>query len=183
MINAIKGDLQEALAELYAASKLGEGAILVVGCSTSEVIGERIGTAGSEEAASAIFGTIGDFCRERGIYIAAQCCEHLNRALVVEKELYLRDRLTRVNAVPRRKAGGAFATEAYARMQDPVLVESIEADFGIDIGHTLIGMHLKTVAVPVRTSITAIGEAPIVLARTRCKYIGGERAGYDPDLG
>lgn len=183
MINAIKNDLSTALKELYATAKPGEGAILVVGCSTSEVIGKRIGTAGSEEAARAIFSAIGDFCRERGIFLAAQCCEHLNRALVVERELYVRDRLTRVNAIPRRNAGGAFATEAYAGMRNPVLVESIQADFGLDIGHTLIGMHLRAVAVPVRTSVTAIGEAPLVCARTRCKYIGGERAEYDSSLG
>lgn len=183
MIDKIKRDLYSALTELYAASKLGEGAILVVGCSTSEVIGKRIGTAGSEDAACAIFATVRDFCRERRGFIAAQCCEHLNRALVVERELCARDRLSRVNAVPRRNAGGAFATEAYAQMRNPVLVEAISADFGIDIGNTLIGMHLKRVAVPVRAAVTAIGEAPIVLARTRCPYIGGERATYDPELG
>jgi len=183
MINSIKRDLSAALAELYAASKLEAGAILVVGCSTSEVIGQRIGTAGSEEAARAIFDAINAFCRERGVFLAAQCCEHLNRALVVERALWVRERLVRVNAIPRRNAGGAFATEAYGGMEEPVMVESIQADFGVDIGHTLIGMHLKAVAVPIRTSVTAIGEAPIVLARTRCKYIGGERAAYDPDLG
>lgn len=183
MIDTIRKDLRAALEELCEAAHPEEGDLLVVGCSTSEVIGRKIGTAGSDEAASAIFETISAFCAENGLALAAQCCEHLNRALVVEKSTLKKRGLTRVNAVPHRHAGGAFATAAYGGMKEPVLAESVAAELGIDIGNTLIGMHLRPVAVPVRVGIKKIGEAAIVLARTRCKYVGGERARYDPDLG
>lgn len=182
MIDQIRKDLRIALDGLYAASPVEEGGILVVGCSTSEVIGKKIGTAGSEEAAVAIYDTVADFCAEKGLFLAAQCCEHLNRSLVVEKSLMKARCLLRVNAVPVRNAGGAFATAAYAGMEEPVLVEAVQADIGIDIGNTLIGMHLKPVAVPVRVGVDRVGEAPIVLARSRCKYVGGSRAHYDPGL-
>jgi len=183
MIETIREDLRTALRELCDAAQPDEGNLLVVGCSTSEVIGKKIGTSGSEEAAAAIFETISAFCAENGLALAAQCCEHLNRALVVEKSTLKQRGLTRVNAVPHRRAGGAFATAAYAGMKEPVLAESVTAELGLDIGSTLIGMHLRPVAVPVRVSVKKIGEAALVLARTRCKYVGGERARYDPDLG
>lgn len=182
-VEGIERDLRTALEELYEATRADEDAVLVVGCSTSEVVGKKIGTAGSPEAARLLFGVINRFCREKHILLAAQCCEHLNRALVVEKSAMKRFGLTRVNAVPQAHAGGAFATAAWAGMEEPVLVESVIADFGIDIGNTLIGMHIRPVVVPVRGSIRNIGEAPLVLARSRCKYIGGERAKYDGSLG
>lgn len=182
MIDTIRKELRVALEELCAAAKPDEGELLVVGCSTSEVIGKKIGTAGSEEVATAIYETIATFCAEKSLALAAQCCEHLNRALVVEKATMRERGLTRVNAVPHRHAGGAFATAAYSGMRDPVLVESVVAALGIDIGNTLIGMHLRAVAVPVRVSIAKIGEAQLVLARSRCKYVGGERARYDASL-
>ena len=87
-----------------------------------------------------------------------------------------------VNVVPQPKAGGSFATAAYAAFSDPVAVEHIRADAGMDIGDTLIGMHLKEVAVPVRLSVKTVGEAPLVCARTRPKFIGGCRAVYDEHL-
>lgn len=183
MTEQIKKDIKTALTELYAAAKPEENSILVVGCSTSEVIGEKIGTSGSEDAASAIYGAVSEFCRERGLFLAAQCCEHLNRSLVVEKDCAKMYGLVRVNAVPHVHAGGAFATAAYAGMNEPYLVENVTADMGIDIGGTLIGMHIRPVCVPVRVSIKTIGKAPLTLARSRCKYVGGERAKYNPELG
>ncbi len=183
MIQKIKDDIKTALTELYNTAKPEEGSILVVGCSTSEVIGKKIGTSGSEEAAAAIYGAVSDFCRENKLFLAAQCCEHLNRSLVVEKECAKMYGLIRVNAVPHVRAGGAFATAAYAGMSEPYLVESVTADMGIDIGGTLIGMHIRQVCVPVRVSVKSIGEAPLTLARSRCKYVGGERAKYNAMLG
>jgi uncharacterized protein (TIGR01440 family) len=182
MLERIKSDLTTALEGLYSASRVEPGAILVVGCSTSEVIGKRIGTAGSEEIARAIWETASAFCAARSLAIAAQCCEHLNRSLVVEKSVMKAQGLKRVNAVPRREAGGAFATAAYRGMAEPVLVESVVADLAIDIGGTLIGMHVRPVVVPVRVGVARVGEAAVTLARSRCPYVGGERARYDPEL-
>lgn len=178
-MSEIREQLQTAFDELYAQSGAEEGCILVVGCSSSEVMGEKIGTSGSLDTATEIFTALREKCDEKGLYIACQCCEHLNRALVVEKELAKRDRLTIVCAVPHQKAGGSFATAAWHSMKSPVLVEEISADMGIDIGQTFIGMHLKRVAVPVRTSIKKIGEANVTFARVRPKLIGGERAKYE----
>ncbi|MBR3995942.1 MAG: TIGR01440 family protein [Clostridia bacterium] len=183
MTEQIKKDLTTALEELYEVSHPEENGILVVGCSTSEVIGEKIGTSGSEETANAIFQAVSDFCKRKNIFLAAQCCEHLNRAIVVEKECAKMYGLTRVNAVPHIKAGGAFGTAVYNGMNDPYLVENVVADMGIDIGNTLIGMHIRPVCVPVRVSIKKIGNAHLTLARSRCKYVGGERAHYNSDLG
>ncbi len=182
VLEHIQRDLRSALEELLAVSKVEEGGLLAAGCSTSEVIGKKIGTAGSTEAAKVIYDTLALFCREKNIFLAAQCCEHLNRSLVIEKKAMKKYGLTRVNAVPHALAGGAFATAAYEGMEEPVLVESISADFGIDIGNTLIGMHLRPVAVPVRVSVKLIGEASLVLARSRCKSVGGERAQYNSEL-
>ncbi len=183
MTNRIKKDIITALSELYDIAKPEQGGILVVGCSTSEVIGKNIGTGGSEEAANAIYEAASEFCREKKLFLAAQCCEHLNRSLVVEKECAKMYGLVRVNAVPHAHAGGAFGTAAYKAMKEPYLVESIAADMGIDIGGTLIGMHIRPVCVPVRIDIKKIGEAPLTLARSRCKYVGGERAIYSAELG
>ena len=183
MTEQIKKELICALSELYEAAHPAENSILVLGCSTSEVIGQRIGTSESEQTAKAIFEAVSSFCREKKLFLAAQCCEHLNRSLVVEKECAKMYGLTRVNAVPHIKAGGAFGTAVYNGMNEPYLVESVVADMGIDIGNTLIGMHIRPVCVPVRVSVKKIGEAHLTLARSRCKYVGGERAHYDPHLG
>ena len=177
-INDICYQTHTALCELLDAAKLNAGDVLVVGCSSSEITGSKIGTASSTEAAQAVLSALLPVLRERGIALAAQCCEHLNRALIVEHDTAKRQGLEIVHVIPQPKAGGAFASAVYAAMVQPVAVEEIRADAGMDIGHTMIGMHLKRVAVPVRVSVSAIGHAPLVCARTRPKYIGGPRAMY-----
>ena len=170
----------EAALQLCDAAKLRAGQIVVVGCSTSEVLGEGIGTSSSPETAKEILEGILSVLTPRGIFLAAQCCEHLNRALIVEaKALPFAEP---VNVVPQPKAGGSFATAAYAAFEHPIALEHIRADAGLDIGGTLIGMHLKEVAVPLRLQIKRIGEAPLSAARVRPKFIGGIRAVYDEAL-
>lgn len=178
----IKSEAAQAAEELFMQAYLSKGDILVVGCSSSEVAGERIGTSSSLETAEAVFEGIYEVVLKNGLYLAAQCCEHLNRALIIEKELARRERLPIVNVVPQPKAGGSFGTTAYNRFAAPVAVEHISAQAGMDIGDTLIGMHLADVAVPVRLSIKEIGQAHLVCARTRGKFIGGERAVYDKEM-
>lgn len=179
MLDQIRRETADAIEELLQSAKLVPGDILVVGCSTSEVAGEQIGKAGSLEIAEAIFAGLYPIIREKDLYLAVQCCEHLNRALVVERELARARGLELVCAVPYERAGGSLATMAWSQFADPVLVEEIRADAGIDIGGTLIGMHLRRVAVPVRLRVQRIGEAPIVAARTRARLIGGERTRYE----
>lgn len=154
------------------------GQVMVVGCSSSEMVGQCIGKGSSLEAAQAAYAGIASVLKEQDIQLAAQCCEHLNRALVVERKLALSQGLEIVNAVPQPHAGGSFAMTVYENMSEPVLVESIQADAGLDIGGTLIGMHLRRIAVPVRLSLKRIGQADIICARTRPKYIGGARTVY-----
>ncbi len=178
----IKENAKQVAEELISSAKLVSGDILVIGCSSSEVAGQKIGTYSSVEVAEAVFDGIYEVTKAQNIFIAAQCCEHLNRAIIVEKEVARRERLQMVNVVPQPKAGGSFGTTAYKRFEQPVAVEFIQADAGIDIGDTLIGMHVKHVAVPIRLSINKIGEAHVVCARTRAKFIGGERAKYDESL-
>lgn len=162
--------------EIIGKAGLKKGQILVVGCSTSEVCGQKIGTASSPDVASALFDGVYAACREAEVFLAAQCCEHLNRAIITEREAL--PFAEAVNAVPQPKAGGSFATMAYRAFRDPITVEEIAADAGLDIGRTLIGMHLKKVAVPVRLENDVIGEAIVIAARTRPKFIGGSRAVY-----
>lgn len=182
MYEDIRVEIKNVVNELLSVAKLKKGNILVVGCSSSEVCGERIGQGSNLEVAKAIFDEIYTICKENEIYLAAQCCEHLNRSLIVENEVLERYRLEQVNVVPQVKAGGGFATSAYNTFKEPVAVEEIKADAGIDIGGTLIGMHLKKVAVPVKLSVTKIGEANVTAARVRPKFVGGERAVYDMNL-
>lgn len=170
---------QNAAKELIEKAEIKNGDVVVIGCSTSEVIGEKIGTSGTVEVAQNIFDGLDSVFSEKGIYIAAQCCEHLNRAIIIEKEKADNLGLERVCVVPHPHAGGSFATAAYRTMKNPVAVEEIKADAGIDIGTTLIGMHLKRVAVPLRLEADTIGEAKLSAAKTRPKYIGGERAKYE----
>lgn len=170
----------KAVSELIEVARLNKGSILIVGCSTSEVCGSRIGTNSNEDVAALLYEGISSAVKEKGVYLAVQCCEHLNRAIVVERAAV--PYAEYVNVVPQKKAGGSLATKAYHSFSDPVVIETIKADAGIDIGGTLIGMHLKQVAVPVRLSIGKIGQANIICARTRPKFIGGERAVYDKDL-
>lgn len=173
----IKNAVFSAAEELVQKANLKEGAVVVIGCSTSEVGGGHIGKSGSLEIAEAIFSGANEALSPKGIFIAAQCCEHLNRALVVESNVAKNYEI--VSAVPKMHAGGSFATTAYLKMESPVLVEEIKADAGLDIGATLIGMHLKRVAVPLRLEVKKIGEAPLFAAYTRPKYIGGIRAQYE----
>ena len=180
MTSTLYSQTKTLMQELYEKTKLQKGNILVVGCSTSEIIGSKIGTNSSPEAANIVFEAIYEFTREKGIYLAVQCCEHLNRAIITEKEAV--PFCEEVNVVPQPKAGGSMATAAYTRFENPVAVEEIKADAGIDIGFTLIGMHLKKVAVPVRLENNRIGEAMVIAARSRPKFIGGERAVYNEEL-
>ena len=170
---------QLAAKELVEKAALKSGDVVVIGCSTSEVIGERIGTSGTVEVAQQIFDGLNSVFSEKGIYIAAQCCEHLNRAIIIESEKAEKLGLEKVCVVPHPRAGGSFATAAWHTMKNPAAVEEIRADAGIDIGFTLIGMHLKRVAVPLRLENNVIGEAKLNAAKTRAKYIGGERAKYE----
>ncbi len=167
--------------ELIEVSGIKQEQILVVGCSSSEIVGKKIGSFSSVEVAQALYAGIDKAAKEANIFIAAQCCEHLNRALILEQEAATKYSYEEVNVVPQPKAGGSFATAAYEGMENPVAVEHIKAHAGMDIGDTLIGMHLKDVAVPVRISCDKIGQAHIVCARTRAKFIGGIRAVYDND--
>lgn len=177
-LEQIRGEVRQAVFDLLETAYLNQGQILVVGCSSSEIASHKIGSYSSEEIGKTVYEAIMAELEPRGIYLAAQCCEHLNRALIVEEETARQYGLEIVNVVPQLKAGGAFATAAYEGMKCPVAVERIKAHAGIDIGDTFIGMHLRPVAVPVRTSIREIGGAHVTCARTRLKFIGGERAKY-----
>lgn len=178
----IRNQAYTATKELLEIAKPTPGQILVVGCSTSEVGGAGIGTYSSPELAEAVFEGIYKATEEAEIYLAAQCCEHLNRAIILEEIAAERYGYEPVNVMPQPKAGGSFATVAYKAFHCPVAVEHIKAHVGMDIGDTLIGMHLKDVAVPVRIATKQIGEAHLVCARTRAKFIGGERAVYNKEL-
>ena len=177
----IQEQAAEAVCELLDVANLKKGDIFIVGCSSSEIKGEHIGQGSDINVAAAVYEGIRSVLDDKGIFLAAQCCEHLNRAVVLERAA-LPSGKEIVNVVPQLHAGGSFATTLYERAKDPVAVESIRADAGMDIGDTLIGMHLKPVAVPVRIAVKQIGDAHVVCARTRPKYIGGERAVYDPEL-
>ena len=179
MSSEIKSQAAKAAAELIEAAGLKKGDIFVVGCSSSEVCGEKIGTLSNYEIGGEVFRGIYEVLLEKGIYLAAQCCEHLNRSVAIERECMEKYNLEEVCAVPMPKAGGSFAANAYRAFKDPVLVESIQAHAGIDIGGTLIGMHLRRVCVPVRLSVKKIGEAPIICAKTCPRLIGGERTVYN----
>lgn len=180
LLKQIEEDTAKAVRELAETAKLHPGQIMVIGCSSSEISGHRIGSDSHPDIGKAVFDAAYEVLAGKGIYLAAQCCEHLNRAIIVERAAV--PQLEPVNAVPQPKAGGSFATAAYHGFKDPVAVEFIKADAGLDIGSTLIGMHIKHVAVPVRLAISRIGEAPVTAARTRPKYIGGSNAVYDKDL-
>ena len=180
MLDELRQQAAQAAVLLCEKAKLRAGQIVVVGCSTSEICGSRIGSDSRPEVASAVFGAIHQELRARGIYLAAQCCEHLNRAIIIERAAVPGADI--VNVVPQPKAGGSFATAAYHAFSDPVAVESIRADAGLDIGGTLIGMHLKQVAVPLRLGMDHIGSAILLAARTRPKFIGGVRAVYNETM-
>ncbi|MCH1625130.1 TIGR01440 family protein [Fredinandcohnia quinoae] len=173
-----RSQLKTVLSDLNEHVSLTEDMLLVVGCSTSEVIGKKIGTAGTLEVAEMIFSEIKEVQSKTGVQVAFQCCEHLNRALVVERSTAVKKNFELVTVTPVRTAGGAMATYAFDHLNDSVVVEFVKADAGIDIGDTFIGMHLKHVAVPIRSKVKEIGGAHVTLAKTRPKLIGGERAVY-----
>ena len=179
-MNELFAQATAVMEELGQKANLKAGQIVVVGCSTSEIIGSKIGTNSSPDVAGVVFSAIFEYANKMGWRLAFQCCEHLNRALVVERSTV--PMAETVNVVPQPKAGGSMATQAYRHFADPVVVEEIKADAGIDIGFTMIGMHLKKVAVPLRLENNKIGEATILAARTRPRFIGGSRAVYDETL-
>ena len=180
LLAQVKEESANAARQLAEAARLHKGQIVVVGCSTSEVVGHNVGSWSTPEVANAIFEGLNSVFAPMGVYIAAQCCEHLNRALIVEHEAVPNGEI--VNVMPQPKAGSSFATAAYHSLRHPVALEEIRADAGLDIGGTLIGMHLKKVAVPVRLQQNHIGQAILLAARVRPKFIGGERAIYDESL-
>ena len=179
-LEKIKTQVQTGLKELLAQANLEAGDIFVLGCSTSEIQGEHIGKDSNIEVGRTVIAALLEILRPLQINLAVQGCEHLNRAIIAERAAVPFYDI--VNVVPQPKAGGSFATAAYAAFDDPVAVEEIRADAGLDIGFTMIGMHLKKVAVPVRLQNNKIGEATVLAARVRPKFIGGERARYDEDL-
>lgn len=179
--NEIMEQSYDAACQVLQAADAKAGQIFVVGCSTSEVLGDRIGTHSAPEVAVAIFQGICKATEQYNVYLAAQCCEHLNRALIISSEAAMKNGYEEVNVIPQPKAGGSFATAAYASLENAVAVEHIRAHAGMDIGDTLIGMHLKDVAVPVRIAQNTIGQAHVTCARTRAKFIGGIRAIYDEE--
>lgn len=172
-------ELDNILSSFFNQVELKSGNLVVIGCSTSEVIGQRIGTAGSTEVAEMIYRVLTKYQAQIGFKLAFQCCEHLNRALVIERKTAIERNFDEVSVIPIQSAGGAMATYAYEHLSDPVMVETIQAEAGIDIGETMIGMHLKRVAVPVRTEQRTVGSARVILAKTRPKLIGGPRAVYE----
>lgn len=178
MYEDITKQAQTVVRELLEQARLKPGSLFVIGCSSSEMVGKQIGKGSSMDAAKAAFQGVYPVLQERGIHLAVQCCEHLNRALIMERSAAEEKGYEIVNVMPQPHAGGSFAVTAWNAFEDPVAVEAIQADAGIDIGGTLIGMHLRRVAVPVRTSLDHIGEAIVLCARTRPKYIGGPRAVY-----
>jgi len=178
MYKEIQAQTEKVLSEFLNLSKAKDGQLLAVGCSSSEIIGNKIGKGSSPEAAKAVVETMLPLLESKGILLAAQCCEHLNRALIVERATAEKFGYEIVNVRPMPKAGGSFATAVYESFEDPVAVENVKADLGLDIGSTLIGMHLKNVAVPLRLTDCSIGEAYVTAAYTRPKYIGGCRAQY-----
>lgn len=182
MYENITEQAYSAVQEIIEKAHLKSGDIFVIGCSSSTVAGEDIGTSSSVDIAKAIFKGIYPQLKDKGIYLAAQCCEHLNRAIIIESAALQNRYFEAVNVVPQPKAGGSFATIAYNTFENPVVLEHIKADAGIDIGGVLIGMHLREVAVPLTLTIKKIGEANITSARTRAKFIGGERAHYNDAL-
>ena len=181
-LKEITKQAHDAAVELIERSGIKAGQVMVVGCSTSEIQGYDLGSHSGPEVGKAVLDGILPVAQEHGVYLAAQCCEHINRAIIIEEAAMEKYNLEQVNAVPQPKAGGSFATALYAALESPVAVEDIKAHAGLDIGGVLIGMHLKNVAVPMRLKTKHIGNALIIAARTRPKFTGGERAVYDDDL-
>ncbi|MCL2703548.1 MAG: TIGR01440 family protein [Defluviitaleaceae bacterium] len=177
-VSVISAQFTALIGECLERGNASAGQIFILGASSSEIAGERLGTADVSGIAGILIQLARKMCEARGVFLAVQCCEHLNRVLVVERECAERYSLTVVNARPVAKAGGSFGAAAYERFTAPVCAEHIQAHLGMDIGDTLIGMHLRPVAVPLRLAQDKIGRAHVVCAYTRPKYIGGPRAEY-----
>lgn len=182
LLEQITKQTEAVVNELLSQAKLKKGDTVVVGCSSSEIIGEKLGTDSNLAVAQAVFEAIYSILNKNGLYLAAQCCEHLNRAIIVERELAEKKGYEIVNVVPQPKAGGSFSTTAYKRFNDAVAIESVTAQAGIDIGGTLIGMHIQRVAVPIHLENRQIGKAAVLAARSRPKFVGGSRAVYNEKL-
>ena len=182
MLERIKVEIETALNALLDAAHLEEGDIFVIGCSTSEVLGHKVGTFSSLDVGRALFETVYPILCKNKIHLAVQCCEHLNRSVIIERDVAKAYGLERVNVVPQLHAGGAFAIQAWENFKNPCAVEGVCASAGMDIGSVLIGMQLKPVAVPVRCEVDMIGNARLTLARTRPRFVGGERAAYEDSL-
>ncbi|HZJ69139.1 MAG TPA: TIGR01440 family protein [Candidatus Eisenbacteria bacterium] len=178
----IKEDWEKALRDFFQKTHLKEGTLIIIGCSTSEIKGEIIGSSSNQKIANILYTVLEEIAKGYKVDVAVQCCEHLNRALILERKIAEKLYYPEVNVVPSLDAGGAFAVAAFENMQDPIAVEAVQADAGLDIGDTFIGMHLKQVAVPLRLAIKKIGQAHLTAVRTRPKHIGGERAVYREDL-
>lgn len=178
MLQCLSEEWEHILQAFEEMAGLRPGNLVVIGCSTSEVLGEKIGKAGSREVADILIASLSRWASRLGLSLAIQCCEHLNRVLVVEKQTADRLGLEPVMVMPSLSAGGAMALTAWENFSEPIAVEQVRADAGIDIGDTLIGMHLRPVAVPIRIGVNSLGSAHITLAKTRPKYVGGPRAAY-----
>lgn len=169
---------RQAAEELLAAAHLEAGDLFVVGCSSSEIMGGHIGHDSSMEAAAAVLAGVLPPLQAQGVFLAAQCCEHLNRAIVLERAAAKAGGYAIVSAIPQPHAGGSWATSCWRAFRDPVLVEEVRAAAGMDIGGTLIGMHMRPVVVPIHAPLRHIGGATLVLAKSRPRYVGGPRAHY-----
>ena len=180
-LKTIRQEARAVAEELITTAQMKPGQILVVGCSSSEIHNSKLGTDSSQEIGQAVFEALYACTKEHGLYLAAQCCEHLNRSIVIEREAAKANGYQIVSAIPQPHAGGSWATNCWQRFNDPVLVEEVRAAAGMDIGGTLIGMHLRRVAVPVRLSMDHIGQAILLCARTRPPFIGGSRAVYSQE--
>ncbi len=177
----IRQETLTVLEEVLELSQIQKGQLFVLGLSSSEVLGGSIGKHSSLEVGQVIVKTILDTLTEKGIYLAVQGCEHLNRALVVEREFALAKDLEMVNVLPSLHAGGSGQLAAFEYMTDPIEVEFVTAYAGLDIGDTSIGMHVKHVQVPLRPTLRQIGQAHVTALASRPKLIGGARALYQED--
>lgn len=178
LVEQVKKDVENIVSEWLETDYLKEDELFIIGCSTSEVAGKKIGTSGSEEIAAVIFTALERLSEVKGVHLAFQCCEHLNRAIVLGSSVQEELKLDAVSVTPVPSAGGSMASYAYKHVHDAVVVEEVSAHAGIDIGDTMIGMHLKRVAVPLRFIQNKVGNAHVTAARTRPKLIGGARAQY-----
>ncbi|MGN0754072.1 MAG: TIGR01440 family protein [Aristaeellaceae bacterium] len=177
--NEIFTVLDAAVEALESAGEIAPGGLIVLGCSTSEVAGGRIGKASVPELGETIAEAMLSACRKRGLEAAFQCCEHLNRCVVMERRVAEERRLTRVKAIPQPKAGGSVPAAAWKLLENPTLVMAVQAEAAIDIGDTLVGMHIRPVAVPLRIEYGRVGHANLVMAYSRLPYVGGARAVYE----